>query len=98
MKPAIESVTRDSGFGGPSYFEVQFALSMCYFQQEAVDWAVVEVGLGGTLDATNVLPAQISVLTSVGLDHTEILGNTVKEIATDKAGIIKPLFRKINRH
>ena len=51
--------------------------------------AVIEVGLGGRLDATNVIPAQVAVITSIGLDHTEILGDTIAEIAADKAGIIK---------
>jgi len=90
IKPAIEQVAKDNPFGRPSYFEAQTALAFCLFQQNNVDVAVVEVGLGGTLDATNVLRAQISVLTSIGLDHTEILGNTIELIAQDKAGIIKP--------
>ena len=90
MKPAIGQVAKDNPFGRPSYFEVQTALAFCLFQQKNIDVAVVEVGLGGTLDATNVLPAQISVLTNVGLDHVDILGNTIELIAQNKAGIIKP--------
>ncbi len=89
MWDAIEQVGRDLRFGKPSYFEVQFALSCLYFARSKVDVAVVEVGLGGRLDATNVLPAQVAVLTNVGLDHTAILGDTIEEIITDKAGIIK---------
>lgn len=89
MKPAIEQVARENSLGRPTYFEVQTALAFCLFHREQVDVAVVEVGLGGTFDATNVLPAQVAVLTSIGLDHTEILGDTIELIATDKAGIIK---------
>lgn len=90
IKPAIRRVSVENPFGTPSYFEAQVALALYLFQQESVDVAVVEVGLGGTLDATNVLNATVSVLTNVGLDHTEILGETVEMIISDKAGIIKP--------
>jgi len=89
MKPAIDHVAATGRFGRPSYFEVQVALAFLLFQREAVDVAVVEVGLGGTLDATNVLDSAVSVLTNVGLDHTAILGHTVEAIARDKSGIIK---------
>lgn len=74
----------------PTWFELMTALAFQYFQEQRVDLGVIEVGLGGTYDATNVLLPKLSVLTNVGLDHTEILGNTVEKIATDKAGIIKP--------
>ncbi|MBN2090802.1 bifunctional folylpolyglutamate synthase/dihydrofolate synthase [candidate division KSB1 bacterium] len=89
IKPAINKVAVENSFGRPTYFEAQVALAFYLFREEKVDVAVVEVGLGGTLDATNVLPAQVAVLTSVGLDHTAILGDTIEKIATDKAGIIK---------
>lgn len=90
IKPAIKQVAKENPFGQPSIFEAQVALAFCLFQQEKIDVAVVEVGLGGTLDATNVLPASVAVLTNIGLDHTEILGDTIELIAQDKAGIIKP--------
>ncbi len=90
MKPAIEQVAKENPFGSPSIFEAQVALAFCLFQQEKVDVAVIEVGLGGALDATNVLHSRVAVLTNIGLDHTEILGNTVELIAHEKAGIIKP--------
>ena len=61
-----------------------------YFAQQRVDVAVIEVGVGGNLDGTNVLRPQVSVITNVGLDHTDILGETLEEIAGDKAGIAKP--------
>jgi dihydrofolate synthase / folylpolyglutamate synthase len=90
MKAAIQEVARENVFGCPSFFEVKVALAFRLFQQEKIDVAVIEVGLGGTLDATNVLKSNVAVLTSVDLDHTEILGDTIELIAEDKAGIIKP--------
>ena len=74
----------------PSFFETMTALGFWYFVQENVDIAVVEVGLGGRLDSTNVLTPVLSVITNIGLDHTEFLGNTLTQIAKEKAGIIKP--------
>jgi dihydrofolate synthase/folylpolyglutamate synthase len=90
LKPAIAEVAEKNPFGQPSYFEVQVALAFSLFKEEGVDIAVVEVGLGGKLDATNVLNAQVAVITNIGLDHTHILGDTVELIAQDKSGIIKP--------
>lgn len=90
MQPALMQVGADLPWGLPSYFEAQVALSFLWFARQEVDVAVVEVGLGGTLDATNVIPARVAVLTNVGLDHTNILGDTVEQIAADKVGIIKP--------
>ena len=74
----------------PSFFETMTAIGFAYFVQEQVDIAVVEVGLGGRLDSTNVLTPILSVITNIGLDHTEFLGNTLTKIAKEKAGIIKP--------
>ena len=74
----------------PSFFETMTALAFDYFVQQNVDIAVVEVGLGGRLDSTNVLTPLLSVITNIGLDHTEFLGNTLAKIASEKAGIIKP--------
>lgn len=71
-------------------FEITTALAFLFFQHEKIDAAVVEVGLGGRLDATNVLSPIVSVITSISYDHTMILGNTLAEIAFEKAGIIKP--------
>ena len=76
----------------PSFFETMTALAFAYFVKEQVDIAVVEVGLGGRLDSTNVLTPILSVITNIGLDHTEFLGNTIPKIAAEKAGIIKPLI------
>ena len=88
LLPAIDTMER-SEFGPPSYFELLVALAFLYFARERVDVAVVEVGIGGTLDGTNVLQPLASVLTNVGFDHTDVLGTTIEAIATDKAGIIK---------
>ena len=75
---------------GPSFFEATVALSFLYFAEAGVDLAVVEVGLGGRLDATNVLTPLVAAVTHVGLDHTDLLGATTPEIAREKAGIAKP--------
>jgi dihydrofolate synthase/folylpolyglutamate synthase len=74
----------------PSFFEATVALSFRYFADEGVDLAVVEVGLGGRLDGTNVLSPAVSVITSIDLEHTNLLGDTLDTIAREKAGIIKP--------
>ena len=74
----------------PSFFETMTAMAFAYFVSQQVDIAVVEVGLGGRLDSTNVLTPILSVITNIGLDHTEFLGNTLTKIAKEKAGIIKP--------
>ena len=73
----------------PTFFEFMAAMAMVYFKREAVDIAIIETGLGGRLDATNVVDPLISVITSIGLDHTNILGDTLEQIAREKAGIIK---------
>ncbi len=74
----------------PSFFETTMALAFQYFAEEKVDIAVVEVGLGGRLDSTNILTPILSVITNIGMDHTEFLGDTLAKIASEKAGIIKP--------
>lgn len=73
----------------PTFFEATTALSFLYFAEQRVDLAIVEVGLGGRLDATNVLLPRLAIITQVGLDHQELLGSTLAEIAREKAGIIK---------
>ncbi len=79
----------ESGEGFPTVFEIGTALMFLWFAEEKVDWAVVEVGLGGRLDPTNVLTPRVSVITRIGLDHTRVLGDTVQQIAAEKGGIIK---------
>jgi dihydrofolate synthase / folylpolyglutamate synthase len=88
MMPAIARTAGEHG--RPSYYETLLALTFLYFARQRVDAAVIEVGVGGTLDGTNVITPVVSVITNVGLDHTEILGDTVEEIARDKSGIAKP--------
>jgi len=73
----------------PSFFEITIALSFWYLQREKVDIAVMETGLGGRLDSTNIIVPEVSVITNIGLDHVQFLGNTIEKIAFEKAGIIK---------
>jgi dihydrofolate synthase/folylpolyglutamate synthase len=73
----------------PSFFEVTVAMAFAYFAEEKVDVAVVEVGLGGRLDSTNIIMPELSVITNISFDHMNVLGNTLQEIAWEKAGIIK---------
>ena len=74
----------------PSFFELTVAMAFEYFANEKVDIAVIETGLGGRLDSTNVIMPILSIITNIGYDHMNILGNTLEEIAAEKAGIIKP--------
>ncbi|MBC3539746.1 bifunctional folylpolyglutamate synthase/dihydrofolate synthase [Rufibacter sp. H-1] len=74
----------------PSFFEMTVALAFDYFVEEQIDIAIIEVGLGGRLDSTNIITPLVSLITNIGLDHQALLGNTVQEIAAEKAGIIKP--------
>jgi dihydrofolate synthase/folylpolyglutamate synthase len=85
LKPIIAA-----DFPDTTWFEVLTAVAFQHFSNQKVDVAVIEVGLGGRLDATNVLTPLVSVITSLSLDHTEFLGNTLAEIAYEKGGIIKP--------
>lgn len=74
----------------PSFFELTTALAFLYFKEQQVDVAVIEVGLGGRLDCTNIITPLLSVITNISLDHTQFLGHTLAEIAAEKGGIIKP--------
>lgn len=90
IKPVVEEIEPIEGLGGrASFFEVVTALAFMYFADQKVDALILEVGLGGRLDATNVVHPIASVITSIGLDHTEYLGDTLAAIAGEKAGIIK---------
>jgi dihydrofolate synthase/folylpolyglutamate synthase len=88
IRPWVEQVTVE--LGSPTVFEVMTLLAFLHFAESRVDWAVVEVGLGGRFDATNILTPELAVITTIGLDHTDRLGDTVEQIAFEKAGIIKP--------
>lgn len=74
----------------PSFFEFTTVMAFEYFKEQKVDYAVIEVGLGGRLDSTNIIHPIVCAITNVGLDHMEILGDTVEKIAVEKAGIVKP--------
>ena len=73
-----------------SFFEMTVGLAFSYFFDKKVDYAVIEVGMGGRLDGTNLILPELSIITNIGFDHTQFLGNTLPEIANEKAGIIKP--------
>lgn len=88
MMPAIDRVALR--YGRPTYYETLLALAFAHFAAERVDVAVVEVGLGGRLDGTNVVRPVATAITSVGYDHTEVLGDTLAAIAREKGGIAKP--------
>lgn len=89
LKPAIDQYNKDSRFGALSFFEVYTALALVYFNEQKVDFAVLETGLGGRLDATNVADPLVCAITPISYEHTQKLGNTLREIAAEKAGIIK---------
>jgi len=90
VKPYTEEVSRTPGYNHPTFFEVITAMAFLYFYEEKVDFLVLEVGLGGRLDATNVCEPLVSVITPLDYDHMDKLGNSLKEIAREKGGIIKP--------
>jgi dihydrofolate synthase/folylpolyglutamate synthase len=87
--PIIRAMSDDPALSHPTFFEVVTVLAVDYFAANNVEIAVMETGLGGRLDATNALPSKIQVITSIGLEHTAHLGNSIPEIAAEKAGIIK---------
>ncbi len=89
VKPLVEKITKEHSFGHPTEFEVVTALAFSYFAAELPDIVVLEVGLGGRLDATNVIQPLVTVITTIGLEHTQVLGNDLDTIAWEKAGIIK---------
>ena len=90
LKPAADKISASSPDEQPTFFEFMTAMAFLQFQRKTVDVAVVEVGMGGRLDATNVVQPEVSVITSIGLDHCAELGDTLEKIAREKAGIIKP--------
>ncbi|MFY7965426.1 MAG: bifunctional folylpolyglutamate synthase/dihydrofolate synthase [Chitinophagaceae bacterium] len=82
MKPLIEEIN-------PSFFELTVAMAFEYFALQKIDIAIIETGLGGRLDSTNIISPELSIITNIGLDHTNLLGDTLEKIAYEKAGIIK---------
>jgi dihydrofolate synthase/folylpolyglutamate synthase len=95
MQPAIAAMVADRSIYRPTFFEVTTAMAFEYFAERTVDVAVVEVGMGGRMDATNIIDGRVSVVTRVGLEHTEHLGRTVDRIAREKSGIIKAISRAV---
>ena len=91
IRPAVESMLSETArLGVLTSYEVATGLTLLFFARQKVDFAVLEIGLGGRLDAVNVVEPVVSVITSLSLDHMAVLGNTIEEIAYEKAGIIKP--------
>jgi dihydrofolate synthase/folylpolyglutamate synthase len=91
LKPAIEKYNRISKYGPLSFFEVYTALAFVYFKEKKVDFVVLETGLGGRLDATNVVDPLVCVITPISYEHTQKLGKTLQKIATEKSKIIKKI-------
>lgn len=89
LRPLVEKIAEDERLGPMTEFEVVTALAFAYFARKQPDMVVLEVGLGGRLDATNVVTPLVSVITNVTLDHTQVLGETIRDVAREKAGIIK---------
>lgn len=89
LVPVGEQLT-ESEMGGPTEFETKAAMGFQYWADKGCDWVALEVGLGGKLDATNIVDPAVSAIVTISLDHTKILGETIEEIAEEKAGIIKP--------
>lgn len=95
LKPAIEEYNKKSIYGPLSFFEVYTALAFVYFKEKKTDFAVLETGLGGRLDATNVVNPLVCAITPISYEHTDKLGSSLREIASEKAGIIKRSYQPI---
>jgi len=89
VRPHVEAIDGEPGIADPTYFEVTTAVAMLYFARQRVALAVLEVGMGGRLDSTNVCQPIVTIITSISLDHTRELGDTLAQIASEKAGILK---------
>lgn len=90
LRPLVTDINAEARYGKLTTFEVMTVLAFVFFTRLRAEWQVIETGLGGRLDATNVVSPEVTVLTTIGLEHTEVLGHTLAEIAAEKAGIIKP--------
>jgi dihydrofolate synthase/folylpolyglutamate synthase len=90
LKPQLEAVNEKATYGKLTTFEFLTVLAFAYFEQKRVEFQVLEVGLGGKFDATSVITPLVSIITPISFDHTDVLGSTLKEIAAEKCGIIKP--------
>ncbi|MGD9393861.1 MAG: folylpolyglutamate synthase/dihydrofolate synthase family protein [Dehalococcoidia bacterium] len=90
LRPHVEAVNKRATYGELTTFELLTGMAFAYFGQKGVKFQVLEVGMGGKFDATSVITPLVAVLTTIGLDHTDVLGDTIAEIAAEKCGIIKP--------
>ncbi|MGH7994834.1 MAG: bifunctional folylpolyglutamate synthase/dihydrofolate synthase [Opitutaceae bacterium] len=90
LRPVMDAIGAENPDDRPSFFEFMTAAAFLHFARERCDVAVIEVGLGGRLDATNIVLPEATVITSIGLDHCDLLGDTLEQIAAEKAGIVKP--------
>jgi dihydrofolate synthase/folylpolyglutamate synthase len=90
LKPYVEEVNERATYGQLTTFEFLTCMAFAFFGQKRVKFQVLEVGMGGKFDATSVITPLVAIITTIGLDHTDVLGNTIAEIATEKCGIIKP--------
>ena len=90
LKPEVEAVNQKATYGQLTTFELLTALGFAHFKLKGVDFQVLEVGLGGKFDATNVINPEVCIITSISFDHTEVLGSSLAKIAGEKTGIIKP--------
>lgn len=89
VKPAVEAMYCRGRYGAPSYFETLWMIALLWFSQKRPDWVIVETGIGGALDSTNVIRPKLCLITDISLDHAELIGPTLSDIAANKAGIIK---------
>lgn len=90
LKPEVEAVNEKATYGELTTFELLTVLGFAHFKLKGVDFQVLEVGLGGRLDATNVIQPEVCIITPISFDHTDVLGSSLTELASEKAGIIKP--------
>ncbi|MCX6642848.1 MAG: bifunctional folylpolyglutamate synthase/dihydrofolate synthase [Candidatus Bathyarchaeota archaeon] len=90
IRPFVERLNKEPERVHPLFFDIITAMAFTYFKERRVNYAVLEVGMGGRLDATNVVEPDVSIITNISLEHTEVLGDTVLKIAAEKGGIIKP--------
>ena len=90
IKPVIEDMYLESPYGVPSYFETLWAIALLWFSQEKPDWVIVEAGIGGALDSTNIIMPKLCLITDIAIDHAGLIGPRLIDIAVNKAGIIKP--------
>jgi dihydrofolate synthase/folylpolyglutamate synthase len=90
LRPYVEAVNQRANYGQLTTFEFLTCMAFAYFGQKGVKFQVMEVGMGGKFDATSVITPLVAIITTIGLDHTDVLGSTVAEIAAEKCGIIKP--------